>query len=116
MPVSFTCPHCGAKTEVAESFVGQTGPCSACGKMVTITPPVSPGAPAPGKGSGAALAIVAMLVVGGCCVLGLLGLGASFFWVRLSPVMQSAPAAPQPPMVPMEPPEPDQPAELPDAP
>jgi hypothetical protein len=38
MPFLFTCPHCGAKTSVAEQFAGQSGPCAGCGRTVTIPP------------------------------------------------------------------------------
>ena len=37
MPIQFTCPHCGLKTNVADQYVGQTGPCAGCQKTVTIT-------------------------------------------------------------------------------
>ena len=37
MPVSFTCPHCGKTTSVSEEYLGRTGPCGACGNMITIT-------------------------------------------------------------------------------
>ncbi len=42
MPVTFTCPHCGHTTEVADTYVGQTGPCVQCGKMVTVQGPSNP--------------------------------------------------------------------------
>ncbi len=42
MPISFTCPHCGQATSVAEQFAGQTGPCASCGKPITI-PGLMPG-------------------------------------------------------------------------
>ena len=38
MPVNFTCPHCGKSMTVADQYVGQTGPCSACGNEIHITP------------------------------------------------------------------------------
>lgn len=82
MPFSFCCPHCGQSTRVAEQFIGQTGPCVACGRPVTVP------APAPGPGRSLAVAAppqlpatrnvgaIAALVVGGLllsgmCVLGL---------------------------------------------
>ena len=37
MPISFTCPHCGHQTLVADEYVGTTGPCSVCHKAITIT-------------------------------------------------------------------------------
>jgi hypothetical protein len=36
MAIPFTCPHCGRQTNVAEQYVGQSGPCSGCGQTVTI--------------------------------------------------------------------------------
>ncbi len=36
MPIPFTCPHCGAFTEVADEYAEQTGPCAACRKPVTV--------------------------------------------------------------------------------
>jgi len=43
MPFLFTCPHCGARTQIPESFVGQSGPCHSCGKTVQIDPPTRGG-------------------------------------------------------------------------
>lgn len=36
MPIPFTCPHCGARTDVAEEYAGQSGPCAHCGKTITV--------------------------------------------------------------------------------
>lgn len=36
MPVHFVCPHCKARTLVADEFIGQTGPCGTCGRTVTV--------------------------------------------------------------------------------
>lgn len=36
MPLSFTCPHCNYKSLVDDRYVGQSGPCAACGKTVTV--------------------------------------------------------------------------------
>ena len=36
MPISFTCPHCGNQTLVADQYAGQSGPCAQCGKPITI--------------------------------------------------------------------------------
>jgi hypothetical protein len=38
MSIPFTCPHCGARTKVSEEYAGQTGPCTRCGKTITIPP------------------------------------------------------------------------------
>ena len=42
MPIQFTCPHCGSETNVADEFAGQSGPCSKCGKTVTVPPAAAP--------------------------------------------------------------------------
>ena len=34
--IPFTCPHCGTYTEVADEYAGQSGPCAACRKPVTV--------------------------------------------------------------------------------
>ena len=36
MPISFTCPHCGTQSEVADQYAGQSGPCKSCGNTITI--------------------------------------------------------------------------------
>lgn len=36
MPISFTCPHCGAQTNVADQYAGQTGPCAQCNKPIDL--------------------------------------------------------------------------------
>ena len=70
MSINFTCPHCGATTEVADQYVGQSGPCAHCGKMVTIplpggmSPPTDAGRPMKqGMGTGPTVAIVLAVVL-----------------------------------------------------
>lgn len=36
MPIAFSCPYCGNATQVSEQYAGQSGPCSRCGKTITI--------------------------------------------------------------------------------
>ncbi len=69
MPTSFQCPHCGKVTEVADQYVGQTGPCASCGEAVTIGTPQQP-APmkAPVRSSGMPGLLIAMMAVLGLCV------------------------------------------------
>jgi hypothetical protein len=75
MPISFTCPHCGKQSEVADKYAGQTGPCSGCGQTITIpcgagqTPFLAaPSAPSPvAKGTGMGVVWVVVAVV--CLVL-----------------------------------------------
>lgn len=69
MPIHFTCPHCGTKSQAADQYAGQSGPCVACGKPVTI--------PYASGGGGAAVgtsvvAIVAVVLVAGFCGVGIL--------------------------------------------
>jgi hypothetical protein len=48
MPITFTCPHSGHHTNVADHFAGQTGPCSACGQTITVpTLAAGPNVPPP---------------------------------------------------------------------
>jgi len=71
MPLSFTCPHCGAETLVADEFIGQTGPCAACGMLITI--PRDVGQPAvasvPGWRPSAWTIAGVVILVGGLVVL-----------------------------------------------
>lgn len=69
MPILFACPHCGTKSQVADQYAGQSGPCAACGKPVTI-PYAGGGGSSSGMGAGAAiLAVVAVIGVVGLCVI-----------------------------------------------
>jgi hypothetical protein len=65
MPIAYTCPHCGKQYSVAEQYAGQTGPCAACNKPITVPmlgPDVGkPYGPAPAA-SGATGGIVAVIV------------------------------------------------------
>jgi prepilin-type processing-associated H-X9-DG protein len=68
MTISFTCPHCGKQTDVADKYAGQTGPCSGCGQTITIPGPavVPPSAslpPAPAAQSSATSVVIVVLVV-----------------------------------------------------
>ena len=84
MTISFTCPHCGKQSTVADEYAGQSGPCRFCSNTITIpatgTPPTLPPAPQPpvkGSGTGATIGIVAvvakqellLVLVGGLFVL-----------------------------------------------
>jgi len=74
MTIPFTCTHCGVRTDVDEQYAGQTGPCAACGKPITVPYPTSHdvGAPGPvptnGSGSNTTLWII-LACVGGLFVL-----------------------------------------------
>ena len=88
MPISFACPYCAKQTTVADQYAGQSGPCAACGKQITIPFPS-----APGKGSGTAAAAVggisAAIVVMGIAVVVLLGC-AGVLVALLLPAVQAA--------------------------
>src|SRR5687767_8457269 len=65
MPIAYTCPHCGKQYSVAEQYAGQTGPCAACNKPITVPltgPLVGPGAYGPRPSSGATGGVVAVIV------------------------------------------------------
>lgn len=89
MPISFTCPHCGKQTSVADQYAGQSGPCAGCGRTVSIPAPFvpqpAPFAP-PAKSSGGGFMI---LVVIGACLFGLLVCGGVLVALLL-PAVQSA--------------------------
>ncbi len=42
MPIDFTCPHCGTRTNVADEYAGSSGPCVSCDQQVTIPVEGSP--------------------------------------------------------------------------
>ena len=66
MPISYTCPNCGKQFTVADQYAGQTGPCAACGKPITIPFAMPAGGYAPkpsGGGSGIVVAVVICLVL-----------------------------------------------------
>ncbi len=39
MPFSYTCPHCGHESFISEQYIGRSGPCAACGRIITVPPP-----------------------------------------------------------------------------
>jgi len=85
MPIAFSCPHCGKSTSVADQFAGQSGPCAACGRTITI--PVSSikgsygSAAGSSGGAGAVIGVIAALI--GIVVLGVAACaGIAFFAVR----------------------------------
>jgi prepilin-type processing-associated H-X9-DG protein len=93
MPIAFTCPHCGAQTDVAEEYAGQSGPCVSCGKTITVPPLAgTPRSGMPGQGSQVAIVVILILVVAG--VLALLVCGGAFFWARTSSTIGPGPKVP----------------------
>lgn len=75
MPINFACPFCGKQTVVADQYAGQSGPCAACGKTITVpatgNEPSFVGPPK-GSGSNSILVILAVLGIGGLLFVGLL--------------------------------------------
>jgi prepilin-type processing-associated H-X9-DG protein len=76
VPIHYICPHCGATTDIAEKYAGQTGPCAHCGKPITI--PLEGGIEArPAHGAPVGL-IVTLAIVTGLVALGVL---VAKFWL-----------------------------------
>ncbi len=64
MPIPFTCPHCGLRTEVLEEYAGQSGPCAECGRTVTVPPLAeAPNYAPPRKRSAAPIVVLVVVVV-----------------------------------------------------
>ena len=70
MPISFSCPHCGLQTNVADEYAGQSGPCARCGKTISIPPSRGESAytPPPKKSTGPAALVIVLLAVLGVVV------------------------------------------------
>lgn len=66
MTIAFTCPHCGHQTEVADRFAGQSGPCSGCGRPISV-PTLAPHSYAPPPRRPRSLA--GCLTIGAACLL-----------------------------------------------
>jgi prepilin-type processing-associated H-X9-DG protein len=88
MPIQFTCPHCGAQTEVSDEFAGQSGPCARCGKPITVPRPDVPQAyAAPARKSTSTL--VVLIIVAACSIPVLLAC-AGILVALLLPAVQAA--------------------------
>ena len=91
MAISFSCPHCGHAFQVEDSYAGQTGPCAACGKGITVPGGASAFAasasydPAPAKGS--SVPLILGIVAGGFVVLFMCG---GIMVALLLPAIQAA--------------------------
>ena len=62
MPVSFTCPHCGLHTNVADGYAGQSGPCVRCGNMITVPGGSGVVVPVPRAGGGMPILVIVVVV------------------------------------------------------
>jgi prepilin-type processing-associated H-X9-DG protein len=93
MPVPFTCPHCGASTEVDDQFLGQSGPCYSCGKTVTV-PYTAPPTHFPVRryipGTGSAGILVVLVAVGVVAALALIGILVALVMPVVSTASRSA--------------------------
>jgi len=68
MPIQFSCPHCGIETNVADEYAGQSGPCSGCGKPITVPPLAGPSpfrAPARPSKRSTPIVLIVLLVLAG---------------------------------------------------
>jgi len=74
MPIPFACPHCGARTNVADEYAGQSGPCASCGKTITV-PRVAGAPPIVPARSGASTAVIVIVVVIAVGFVALVGCG-----------------------------------------
>jgi len=74
MPIAFACPHCGKQMNVDDQYGGQTGPCSGCGKPITIPPGKPAYAPPPGgaaaAGTGASIGVILIVLIVGAVMCG----------------------------------------------
>lgn len=77
MSILFVCPHCKTKSQVADQYAGQTGPCAACGQTVTIPYPGSTAAR--GGGGGAVTVLIVLGLVFGLMAICVVGGGALLF-------------------------------------
>jgi len=63
MPIDFTCPHCGTRTNVDDRYAGQSGPCAKCDRTITIPAMGQMAGPVPGqKGSGSPCLVVTTVI------------------------------------------------------
>jgi uncharacterized Fe-S cluster protein YjdI len=90
MPISFNCPHCGASTQVADQYAGQSGPCKSCGNTVQIpyagTYQGKP-APIPTRSSSSAGVTIMVVAIGGFMALFVCG---GILVALLLPAVQAA--------------------------
>ena len=91
MPILFTCPHCGAQTNVADQYAGQSGPCGHCGQTITVpgTPSAATAyaAVAPPRKSSSGPWVVVAVLLGVCGVLFVCG---GILVALLLPAVQAA--------------------------
>lgn len=86
MAIEFNCPHCGAPQTAEERYAGLTGPCTVCGKMLSVPGTgITTGQAAAATGGGASV----LLIVGVVSLVVLLVCG-GVLTALLLPAIQSA--------------------------
>jgi hypothetical protein len=91
MPIAYSCPHCNKQFSVAEQYAGQSGPCAACGKPITIPAAgkdyaYAPQAGAAAAGGGLAIAVVVLVVLLTLCA----GIGVALVLPAVQAARESA--------------------------
>lgn len=90
MPITFSCPHCGVSTQVADQYAGQSGPCKSCGNTIQI--PFAGGyqgkpQAAPTQSSSSTGTVILVVVL--CAVMGMFVVGGVLVALLL-PAVQAA--------------------------
>ena len=88
MTIHFTCPYCSTTTEVADQYLGQTGPCKSCGKSITIPMASEKVAPTPTPDSGKSIGCTLLVIT--AVTLGVLVVGGALLAAFLLPAVNSA--------------------------
>ena len=96
MPIQFACPACGKQTTVADQYAGQSGPCAACGKPITVpfaagSAPQYPASSRAAAGAGIGIGVI-LLIIGGAVVV-VCGIGGVLVALLLPAVQMSREAA-----------------------
>jgi uncharacterized protein DUF1559 len=89
MPIAFSCPHCGKYTTVADQYAGQSGPCAACGKSITI-PVTTSGISAPAVAAAAGGGLAAAVIIGLLAAVAALVVCGGILLALLLPAVQQA--------------------------
>lgn len=94
MPLSFTCPHCDYTSLVDDRYVGQSGPCAACGKVVTVERPApsslsSPRAKTQTSGSVGRKLLVALASIVAMVLLSGVMIGLVYLTITMSDVVRT---------------------------
>jgi prepilin-type processing-associated H-X9-DG protein len=89
MPIQFTCPHCGVQTNVSDEYAGSSGPCTQCGKTITVPPlGAQPPYAAPARSSSKTWLIILVAAVPALLIVGVAVIG--ILIALLLPAVQAA--------------------------